>query len=403
MKIKVAVLFGGKSVEHEVSIISALQAISNMDTNKYQIIPIYITKSNDFYYGQDLGDIKQYKDLKKLLNKSTQITFVNKNNKHYIAKTKGSLFGNTLIEDFDVAFPITHGTNVEDGALQGYLTTLSIPFVGCNVLSSAIGMDKYVMKVLLKHAGFPVLDCLRFISQDYQEPAKMIKQIEKTFKYPLIVKPVNLGSSVGISKAKNKEELENSLDLAFKFANTVLVEPAVVNLREINCSVLGDRDEAKASVCEEPVMSKEILSYSDKYMNDGKGASKKSSGMASLKRKIPADIDKKTEEKIKDIAIRAFQYLDCAGVGRIDFLMDSKTGEIWFNEINTIPGSLSFYLWEPAGLKYKDMLDKLIKLAIKRDRNEEAIMYSFDTNILAGASFGGTKGCKGTKGGCKHG
>ncbi len=396
MKIKVAVLFGGKSVEHEVSIISALQAIESIDKDKYQVIPIYITKENDFYYGKGIGNIEEYKNIKNLLAKSSQITFVNSGGKHYIAKASKGFFGKTLIESVDVAFPITHGTNVEDGALQGYLKTLSIPFVGCDVLSSAIGMDKFVMKVMLKHGGIPVLDALRFISTDYENPKEVIKQIEKAFGYPVIVKPVNLGSSVGISKAKDKESLEEALDLAFKFADTVLVERAVENLREINCSVVGDKFEAEASVLEEPVMSKEILSYKDKYMSEG--SKKSGGGMASLSRIIPAKLDKKTTQKIQEIAVSSFQYLGCAGVCRIDFLIDNKTGEIFFNEINTIPGSLSFYLWDKTNVKYKDLLSRLINLALKRQRAEENVTYSFETNILDKTSFkGGVKGSKGCK------
>ncbi len=395
MKIKVAVLFGGKSVEHEVSIISALQAIESIDKNKYEIIPIYITKDNDFFYGKNIGNIDSYKDIKKLKFSSTQITFVNANGKHYIAKANKGIFGKTLLEAFDVAFPITHGTNVEDGALQGYLKTLSIPFVGCDVLSSAVGMDKFVMKVMLKHGGIPVLDALRFISTDYEDSKKVIKDIEKTFGYPVIVKPVNLGSSVGISKANDKDSLEDALDLAFKFADTVLVERAVANLREINCSVLGDKFDATPSVLEEPVMSKDILSYKDKYMSEG--GKKTGGGMASLSRIIPAEVDKKTEAKIKEIAVQSFKYLGCSGVCRIDFLIDNKSGEIFFNEINTIPGSLSFYLWDKTGLSYKELLTKLINLALKRQRAEEDITYSFDTNILANTSFKGTKGAKGCK------
>ncbi len=395
MKTKVAVLFGGKSVEHEVSIISALQAIESMDKDKYEIIPIYITKENDFYYGKEVGNIEKYKDIKSLLNNSTQITFVNKNNKHYIARANKSLFGKTFLTDFDVAFPITHGTNVEDGALQGYLKTLSIPFVGCNVIASAIGMDKYAMKIMLKEGNFPVLDCLRFDDVAYEDANKVVADVMAKFKFPLIVKPVNLGSSVGISKAKDKDGLEDALELAFKFANTVLVEPCVPNLREINCSVLGDRYEANASVLEEPVMSDDILSYQDKYMSEG--GAKKSGGMASLSRIIPAQIEKELEDKIKTIAVEAFKYLDCAGVCRIDFLMDNKTGEIWFNEINTIPGSLSFYLWDKTGVSYKEELTKLINLALKRQRFEEDITYSFDTNLLSKTSFKGAKGAKGCK------
>jgi D-alanine-D-alanine ligase len=397
MKINVAVLFGGKSVEHEVSVISALQAMQNMNKDKYQLYPVYITKKNELYYGEDLDKIEEYKNIPRLLEKSTKINIVTDGDKTYLLPQQQKLFSKQKpIAVIDVAFPIVHGTNVEDGALQGFIKTLNLPFVGCDVLASAICMDKYAMKVMLRDAGFPVLDGLRFTVTDYKNSDVIIEKTEKKFGYPVVVKPVNLGSSVGISKADNKAEFEDALELAFTFADKILVEPAVVNLKEINCSVVGDYMEAEASELEEPVSADKILSYKDKYLDGGKktGGSK---GMTSLKRKIPADIPAETATEIKKIAVEAFKYLDCNGVVRIDYLMNSKTGEFWINEFNTIPGSLAFYLWEPLGIKYSELLDRLISLALKRQRNREEITYSFDTNILSSGALGGAKGSKGSK------
>lgn len=397
MKIHVAVLFGGKSVEHEVSVISALQAIQSMNKDKYAVYPIYITKKNELYWGEDLDKIEEYKNIPALLQKSTKINIVTDGSKTYLVPQQQKRFSKAKpIACIDVAFPIVHGTNVEDGALQGFLKTLNLPFVGCDVLASAICMDKFAMKIMLKEAGFPVLDGIRFTAQDYKNEEKILADTESRFDYPVIVKPVDLGSSVGISKAENRQELEDALELAFQFADKILIEPAVVNLKEINCSVLGDYTAAEASELEEPISADKILSYKDKYMDGGKktGGSK---GMSSLKRKIPAEIPAETAEKIKEIAVNAFKYLDCNGVVRIDFLMDSKTGEFWINEFNTIPGSLAFYLWEPKGVSYTNLLDRLISLALKRQRSNEEITYSFDTNILSSASFGGAKGSKGAK------
>lgn len=397
MKIHVAVLFGGKSVEHEVSVISALQAIQSMNKDKYAVYPIYITKKNELYWGEDLDKIEEYKNIPALLQKSTKINIVTDGSKTYLVPQQQKRFSKAKpIACIDVAFPIVHGTNVEDGALQGFLKTLNLPFVGCDVLASAICMDKFAMKIMLKEAGFPVLDGIRFTAQDYKNEEKILADTEIRFGYPVIVKPVDLGSSVGISKAENRQELEDALELAFQFADKILIEPAVVNLKEINCSVLGDYTAAEASELEEPISADKILSYKDKYMDGGKktGGSK---GMSSLKRKIPAEIPAETAEKIKEIAVNAFKYLDCNGVVRIDFLMDSKTGEFWINEFNTIPGSLAFYLWEPKGVSYTNLLDRLISLALKRQRGNEEITYSFDTNILSSASFGGAKGSKGAK------
>ncbi|MBQ1519383.1 MAG: D-alanine--D-alanine ligase, partial [Ruminococcus sp.] len=326
--------------------------------------------------------------------------FVRSEGKVQLVRQKIKKFGSNLISDVDIAFPIVHGTNVEDGALQGYLQTLDLPYVGCDVLASAVGMDKYVMKILLKEAGFPVLDCCRFSSYEIDDMDNMIAQVEAKFGYPVIVKPINLGSSVGISKAKDRDGLISSIEEAFQFADRILVEPAVVQLKEINCSVVGDSEAAEASVCEEPVQasSDEILSYDQKYKGDGgKNGSKSgggSKGMATLKRKIPAEITPEQDEFIRKTAVDAFRYLGCNGVTRIDFMIDMATDKVYINEINTIPGSLAFYLWEPKGVKYPELLERLIQLALKRYRQSEKISYTFDTNIL---SMGGSFGSKGSK------
>jgi len=392
MKINLAVLFGGKSVEHEISVISALQAINNINKEKYAVFPVYITKKNEFFFSEYLLDIKEYKDIPGLIKKSGRINFVAEGDKTFIyAQKQKMLSKNKPIALIDVAFPIVHGTNTEDGTLQGYLKTLNLPFVGCGVLSSAVCMDKYNTKIMLKEAGIPVLDCLRFTLGDNKNQEDIIAAVQEKFEYPVIVKPINLGSSIGIKKAGNPEELKNAISEAFLFADKIIIERAVVNLKEINCAVLGDSAEAMASECEEPVARDEILSYSDKYMAGGN-----KDGMAGSKKKIPADIPPEAKAKIQKLAVDSFKFLDCCGVARIDFLMDPESGEIWLNELNTIPGSLSFDLWKASGLKYADLLDKLISLALKRKRKEEDITYSFDTNILETGSFG-AKGSKGAK------
>lgn len=389
MKINLAVIFGGKSVEHEVSVISAVQAMTNINKEKYNIIPVYMTKQNEFWTGEKLFDINSYKDIPELLKECTACVFVRSEGKVQLIRQKMKKFGSNLISDVDIAFPIVHGTNVEDGALQGYLQTLDIPYVGCDVLASAVGMDKFVMKILLKDAGFPVLDCCRFSSFEIDRIEECADKVEAKFGYPVIVKPINLGSSVGISKASDRDGLIKSMENAFDFSDRILVEPAVVQLKEINCSVVGDSESAEASVCEEPVQAsdEEILSYGQKYLGGGKG-------MASLKRKIPADITPEQDEFIRKTAVDAFRYLGCNGVTRIDFMIDMATSKVYINEINTIPGSLAFYLWENKGVKYTELLERLIQLALKRYRMGEKINYSFDTNILA---MGGKFGAKGSK------
>lgn len=411
MKIKVGVLFGGKTVEHEISVISAIQAMGYLNREKYDVIPVYITKNNEFYVGENIGKIESYTDINSLLKSSQRVIMVNEGGKTQLIKYPQKLFSKPVYDYIDIAFPVVHGTNVEDGTLQGYLKMFNIPYVGCDVLSSAVGMDKYVMKTVLKDNGIPVLDCKCYTANIYDEDSdRVVDEIEKAIGYPVIVKPVNLGSSIGISKAENRSELFDSLDTAFHYATKVLVETAVQNLKEINCSVLGDYESAEASECEEPVSSDKILTFAEKYIGDGsskgakgvKGGVKSSpsgsKGMATLKRKIPADITDEQRTEIREMAVKAFKCLGCNGVSRIDFMMDTASGNIWLNEINTIPGSLSFYLWEPLGVSYPELLDRMISFALKREREESGITYSFDSNVLQGVKLGGgTKGAKGTK------
>lgn len=396
MKPAVAVLFGGKSVEHEVSVISALQAVGQLNAEKYDVIPVYITKGNEMFVGPDIGRIEAYSDIPGLLKRSRRVVMARQNQKTFLTDLTVK-FGRKRYEQvIDVALPIVHGTNAEDGTLQGFLRLLDVPFAGCDVLSSALGMDKYMMKLVFRDAGIPVLDCKCFLKNEfYREEAAVIAAIEEAMPYPVIVKPANLGSSVGIGKARDRAALADALDLAFRFAEKVLVEPAITHLREINCAVLGDIYEAEASECEEPLNATDILSYEDKYMGDGKSGSKGASkGMASLTRSVPANIPPELRSEIRQMAVKAFRAIGAGGVARFDFMLDTESGKVYLNEINTIPGSLSFYLWEPLGVPYSELLDRLIALALKRAREEKDVVYSFDTNILSGVSFGGAKGAK---------
>ena len=388
MKTRVAMLFGGKSVEHEVSVISGIQAVMNMDTDKYAVIPVYMTKRNEMYIGEEIGKIESYKNIDELLKKSQRVIMTNEDGKVFLTPFPVKMFGGKKAVEIDVAFPVVHGTNVEDGAFQGYLKTMGIPFVGCDVTASAIGMDKYIMKAVLKECDVPVLDAQLYTLSDYAQIEILLDKVEKGLGYPVIVKPVNLGSSVGISVAKNRVELTHSVDDAFKYATKVLVEHAITNLREINCSVLGDENDAIASECEEPlhtfdgntVLLTEIL---DQLIR-----------MASVSRKIPAELSPEKREEVRELAVRSFKALGCNGVSRIDFMIDEDNGKLYFNEINTIPGSLAFYLWDPVGVPYKELLDRMIQLSLKRARTEERLTFTFDTNILNSASFGGSKGGK---------
>ena len=397
MKINMGVFFGGSSVEHEVAIISAVQAMSYINREKYNIIPIYITKSGEMYWGEDLTNMESYKDIPALLKKCIQVAVVAQNNSCVIKPVNKGVFCKLKDTTIQIAFPIVHGTNCEDGSLQGFFETMRIAYIGCDVVSSAAGMDKAMFKSVCKDAGLPVLPCKSFRARYwFEEKDKVVKELEESIGYPMIIKPANLGSSVGISKASDRAGLIESIDLASSFAEKLLAERAVTSLREINCSVLGDADENEASVCEEPFMSNEILSYEDKYMSSGKGGSK---GMASVTRKCPADISEEKANEIRKLSKKVFSTLGCSGVSRIDYLLDTSDNDrVYINEINTIPGSLAFYLWEASGLKYTDMIDRLVEIAYKRARNRSNTMFTIDTNLLSGAPSFGVKGAKGTKG-----
>ena len=400
MKIKVALLFGGRSAEHDISIISAIQALNNLPLDKYAPYPIYISKSGEMYAGKDVGFIESYRDIPALISRSERVTLIRRGSGVKLLRLDEKP-SKAEITEIDVALPVVHGTNVEDGTLQGFLRLLDLPFAGCDVTASALGMDKYVSKILLRECGIPVLDCVRLPGADFRRDSDgCIADIESRIEYPLIVKPINCGSSIGISKAENREELYEALNAALSYAEHAIVEHAVTALREINCSVLGDADRAEASECEEPISADRILSFKDKYLSgDGgaKGGAKADGmgeGMASLKRIIPAPIPPELREEIREMAVNIFKALGCAGVSRIDFLLDSDTGKVYFNEINTIPGSLSFYLWEPLGVKYPELLDRMISIALRRHRRESTLTYSFESSVLSGASFG-AKGAKG--------
>ena len=396
MKTNVAFFYGCRSVEHEVSIISAVQAMRAVDREKYDVTPVYVTKDGEMYTGNCLFEIEEYRNLSDLLSKCQKVNFLRENGAVVMTEQTKKLFQKPKSVRIDVAFPVVHGTNCEDGTIQGFFEYLNLPYVGCDIISSAVGMDKAVFKDVLKSAGLPVLDCICIRAKEYlTDKQKFQDEIEEKIGFPLIIKPVNLGSSVGISKVNTKEQLDDAVMLALSFTDRILAEHAITSLREINCSVLGDADECTASVCEEPFMNDEILSYEDKYMGNSKNGGQ-SKGMASLGRKIPADLSEEKAEEIRSLACKTFKAIGANGVVRIDFMIDTETDKVYANEINTIPGSLAFYLWEASGVKYPELITRLIDLAFKRQRSRNNITYTIDTNILSGVSFG-SKGAKGAK------
>lgn len=390
MKTNIGVFFGGRSTEHEISVISASQAMHAIDREKYDVTPIYITKSGKWYTGDVLFEVKNYRNTAELISKCEEVYMRPVYDDYNLYKMKKSMFGSAVLTKLDVVIPVLHGSNGEDGVFEGVLEAIGIPYAGCNTISSANGMDKITMKMILQANDVPVVDYVWFTDKQwYSQRESLIKKIEDKIGYPVIVKPANLGSSVGIGRADDRDALIAKVEEAEKYSTRIIVEDLVENLQEINCSALGDCDEYQMSVLEEPIKSGEILSYEDKYMGGTKGAK----GMQASQKRIPADLPETETDRIKFLAGETFRVLSCHGVSRVDVIVDAKTRDIYVNEINTIPGSLSFYLWEATGLSFSKLMDKLVQLALKRKREQKMKTVSYDQNIfsLGGGLKGGIK------------
>ena len=393
MKTNVGVFFGGRSTEHEISVISASQAMSAINKDKYDVTPIYISKQGKWYTGEALLDIANYKDIPSLLKKVEEVYMAPQYGDYNLYRVKKPMFGSAVLTTLDVVIPVLHGTNCEDGIFEGVLETIGIPYAGCNTLSSANGMDKITMKMILHACDIPVVDYVWFTDKQwFSQRDALIEKIEGKLGYPVIVKPANIGSSVGIGRAVNREQLIEKIDGAEIYSTRIIVEHMVEELQEINCSVLGDCDEYRTSVCEEPIKSGEILSYEDKYMGGSKGAK----GMQASQKRIPAELPDEVTKRIQFLAGETFRVLSCHGVSRVDVIIDRSNGNIYVNEINTIPGSLSFYLWEATGIPFDKLMDTLVDLALKRKRESGMKTVSYDHNIfnLGAGVKGGKLGVK---------
>ena len=391
--IKVGVIFGGDSVEHEVSIISALQAMENIDEEKYEVIPIYISKDRHFYTGIALKDMDTFKYFDSMKKYVKEITMCRKGDEVVLQKVKG-FFGRN-VNTIDVAFPIVHGKGVEDGSLAGYLETLGLPVVGPSVLGASLGQDKVVLKEVLRANNINTPNYVWFYDYEYSmNKDEIIENIEK-LNYPVIVKPANLGSTIGIGVAHNKEELTKAIDEAIEYEKKIIVEQMIPNLQELNCAVCGNYEYNETSFIAEMKMKHELLTFEDKYLGGSKGKGMKSkmpSSMSTSEFEIPAKISEEMTNKIYEISKKVFRVLNLKGVCRIDYLVNKETNEIYVNEPNTIPGSLAFYLYKPKGKDYKTLTDELIKSAIKDYKNEMRKTSSFTSNILS--EYNGSKGLK---------
>ena len=400
MKLNIAVFFGGESVEHEVSIISAHQAIEALDKNKYNVIPVYVSKERKLYVSDLLKDMSNYKDLKHLISQCTQVSITSEDNRVVIRPVKPSLFGPKELGTIDVAIPVMHGTNGEDGTIQGFFEMLKVPYAGCDLYGAAIGQDKVLQKNVLSDNNLPITNWFWVYGSEMDTHQSEILDKVHRLIYPVIIKPARTGSSVGISIAHNDEEYLACFDEARQYDEKIITEKVVKPMREINCSVVGDSYSCVASVLEEvsSVSQDELLSFSDKYLGGGKSSkSQGSKGMASTARIVPAPLTDEQTRLVQQLAKETFRVLGTSGICRIDFLMDADTKKVYVNEINTIPGSLAFYLWQAAGVSFSELMDKLVELALDRERRRSKMTFSYETNILSNFSASSAKGSKGSK------
>ena len=401
MKKQIGVIFGSRSCEREVAIISAVQLMRHADREKYDIIPVYIDETGHWYTGEKLKDIESFKPFRP---ESTGITRVfpdlSSGSGALLTVKKGSgLFAKEKIEiaaRIDVYIIVMHGLNGEDGTLQGLMELANVPYTSTGVAGSALGMDKIMMKQFFRGGDLPVLPGISISRTEYlANEQETLEKAEKELGYPVFVKPANLGSSIGVSRADDREGLKDSLELAFEYDRRVLIEQGLNKPIELNCSVLGYDNDVEASPIEMPINQDEFLDFKDKYLASGG-----SKGMASLHRVLPAPIEDELRDKIQEMSKTIFRMLDCKGTVRIDYMFDKDRGKLYITEINTIPGSLAFYLCENAGMSFSRMIDKMIECAEKAHEDKNRANYAYTSDILNGVCFGakGAKGCKGAKG-----
>lgn len=386
---KIGVIFGGVTCEHDVSIVTGIQLINNIDKSKYKVYPIYIHSDGEWYVDEKLIDTNIYAEFDKHKS-SLEMGCIMPNKPGIVMKNKGLINKENFIK-LDCVIPAMHGMNGEDGSIQGLLELANIPYTSSGILGASVGMDKILMKKVFEAHNIPVLPYTYFLRSEWKkDKEKILNEIESKIEYPMFVKPSNLGSSIGISKAKDREGLSNAIEIAIAFDERIIVEKGLEDLKEINCSALGRADDVIASTTEQPVSWKEFLTFDEKYLSGGKSSKGTKNGMASMSRKVPADITDEQSNEIKDLTIKSFEALNSKGVVRIDFLIDNSNGKVYVNEINTIPGSFAFYLWEHDGLSYPQLIDKLIEIAEKENKEKNENNYTYKSNIV-GKFGGGTK------------
>ena len=387
-KLSVGVVFGGRSVEHDVSIVTAHQVMAVLAA-RYAVVPVYVTREGRWLSAPGLNDLDVYKK-NRWDEVGDEVTLSLGPGRTGLQTQGGRLRGSKQIP-LDVVVPSVHGTFGEDGTIQGLLELADVPYVGSDVVASAVGMDKVAMKAVFKQAGLPTVpDLLVEVARLDSDADAVLDEIEAQIGYPAFVKPTRLGSSVGIGKARDREGLIETLDVARRYDRRLLVEKSMEGCIEINCSVLGGAGhEPRPSVCEQPVALEEFLTFDDKYLRSAKGedgnGGKDSAGMASLDRRIPAPIPEPLTKQIQENALLAFKAVGASGVARIDAFADEESGNTWVMEINTVPGSFSFYLWEPSGVSFEKLMDTLIDIALAEHRAKSDLLFSFDSAMLEGA------------------
>jgi D-alanine-D-alanine ligase len=378
----ILVAYGGVSPEHEVSIITALQIMHALKAAGYSVFPLYVSKTGEWYLGDTRYlNTENYKDLSLIKSMGKRVIVPQDGGLKLL--TKGMWGFGAWDKDIDAVFPVFHGSEGEDGTVQGLLELSDTPYVGCGVTASAVGIDKYLSKKIASGIGLNVADDFLVTKCFWEtDPKKVIKMCEEMG--DVFIKPVTLGSSIGITRAAKKSEYQNGLEVAFLYADRIMVEKAVKDIKEINISVMGNGP-YEVSVTERPVSKNELLSFDDKYVSRGK-----SKGMAGSSRIIPADLDPKIIKEVETAAVSFFEAIGGTGIARVDFMVDKK-GVVYFNEINTLPGSLAFYLWDKSGVDFASLVDKLVKLAIERTKQKSKLITHFKSNILANMALGGVK------------
>ncbi|MBR0026731.1 MAG: D-alanine--D-alanine ligase [Clostridia bacterium] len=389
--IKLGVIFGSRAAEHDVSIISGLQILENADKSKYDAFPIYISRKGEWFIGEPLRDIKNLKNFDPNMKGLTRVcmpAIPGYNGLMSMEQGGGGLFGkknaSSKAAELDCAILAMHGMNGEDGTLQGLFELADVPYSSAGVTGSAVGMDKIVMKAVFESMGLPVLPGKYFYRSECEKDMERVLDEAETLGYPLFVKPANLGSSIGINRANDREGLKHALQVAMNFDRRILVEKGLDKPVEINCACLGRGADCLASVCEQPVSSDELLSFEDKYLSGG------GKGMKSLDRKIPAPISEELTENIQRMTRDIFKMLECKGVVRIDYMIDRATDKVYVNEINTIPGSFAFYLYEPMGIPFRELIDRLVEGAYADHKEKHESSFAFDSEIL-NKVMGGSK------------